>query len=64
MKCEVCKRKINWDNSVGYEEFIVCNRCVNEMVKNPKDLKWIMKTIFRMAIVRREYGATTKKGEN
>lgn len=59
-KCQVCKRTTDWDSSVGYEEFIVCNRCVNEMTKTPKDLEWIMQTIFRMGIVRRE----TKKGEN
>ena len=63
MKCEVCKRITDWDNSVGYEEFIVCNHCVNEMTKNPKDLKWIMQTIFYMAVVRREYDIM-KKGEN
>lgn len=29
MRCEVCKRYCNWDNSVGKEKYIVCNECCN-----------------------------------
>ena len=31
MKCEICKKETNWDSSVGYEYFIVCNNCHNAL---------------------------------
>ena len=27
MKCEICRKKTNWDSSVGLENFLVCNAC-------------------------------------
>lgn len=36
MKCKLCKQKTNWDESYGYEEFIVCPKCFEEMAKLSK----------------------------
>ena len=27
MTCKICGRKTDWDSSVGYREFLVCNAC-------------------------------------
>lgn len=27
MKCQICKNKTTWDESFGYNDFIVCPRC-------------------------------------
>lgn len=41
MKCAICGRKTNWDESYGYEEFIVCPRCFDNVRKffSTKDKK-------------------------
>ena len=31
MKCAICNCKTNWDESFGYDEFIVCPRCFNKI---------------------------------
>ncbi len=31
MKCKICNRKTNWNESYGYEEFIVCPSCHNTL---------------------------------
>lgn len=54
MKCEICKKKTDCDSSFGYDEFIVCDKCVKKMTKEVDDFDWILKTIFRMGAVRRE----------
>ena len=28
MKCAICRNKTNWDESFGYNEFIVCPKCL------------------------------------
>jgi len=33
MKCKVCDKKTNWDNSVGRPCYIVCNHCVESIAK-------------------------------
>jgi hypothetical protein len=38
MKCKVCGCKTSWDNSVGTNEFIVCNHCVNTLGNQVNDL--------------------------
>ena len=54
MKCEICKKKTDWDNSFGYEEFIVCGKCIKKMTKEVDDFDWILETIFRMGAIRRK----------
>lgn len=27
MKCQICKRRTNWNESFGHESFIVCPKC-------------------------------------
>ena len=34
MKCNFCNKKTDMDSSVGRIEFIVCNKCVDKIVKN------------------------------
>lgn len=47
MKCAICKSKTNWDESYGYNEFIVCPRCYDEMkVKIGKTNAKTMDIIF------------------
>ena len=31
MKCQICNKETDWDESYGYENFIVCPYCYNEM---------------------------------
>lgn len=31
MKCAICKNKTNWDESFGYNEFIVCPKCFERL---------------------------------
>lgn len=42
MRCEICKRYCNYDNSVGKENYIVCNDCYNavteDFIKTNKNL--------------------------
>ena len=61
MKCEVCKKKTDWDSSFGYEEFIVCGKCIKKMTKEVDDFDWILETIFRMGAVRRNKNDTQEK---
>lgn len=53
MKCQICKKKTTIDTSVGYDEFIVCNKCVEKLRKN-YDFEDIMTIIFRCGKIRRE----------
>ena len=52
MKCAICGKETNWDESYGYNEFIVCPRCFSNIrksytTKNPaKELAESMKAIF------------------
>lgn len=38
MKCKVCGCNTSWDSSVGTNEFIVCNHCVNTLGNQVNDL--------------------------
>ncbi len=33
MKCKICGRKINWDNSYGRREFLICHPCFEHLHK-------------------------------
>lgn len=34
MKCKICGRKTNWDESYGRETFIVCPTCFNKITNS------------------------------
>ena len=53
MKCQFCKRKTDWDSSVGPENFIVCNSCFYELAENDVNkMSSIFKFIFRCGELR------------
>ena len=31
MKCKMCGKKTDWDSSVGRDNFLICNNCVEEL---------------------------------
>ena len=33
MKCEICGRRINWDNSYGRSDFLICHPCFEHLHK-------------------------------
>lgn len=55
MKCEICKRKTTIDTSVGYDEFIVCNKCHDTLVGTYSVEKsyQVMNFIFKCGEIRR-----------
>ena len=34
MKCKICGNRTTWDVSYGLIEFIVCDKCFNELAKH------------------------------
>ena len=56
MKCQICKKKTTIDTSVGYDEFIVCNKCFYRLCdKNIKHShEKVMSFIFKCGMIRRE----------
>lgn len=54
MKCQICKQATNYDESFGYDEFIVCPSCFNKLCQNIKSIDDIMTIIFRCGKIRRE----------
>ena len=44
MKCSKCNKKINWDNSFGTKENLMCFDCFNKLVKeNGNNLMKVLK---------------------
>ena len=33
MKCEICRKKTTNEDSVGYDNFIVCNKCYDKLAR-------------------------------
>ena len=55
MKCQICNRKTDWDSSVGYIEFIVCNACERKLRKVIQgDTSTMMSLIFACGEIRKE----------
>lgn len=55
MKCQICGRKTDWDTSVGVEEFIVCNSCVEELkTRLHTNVSKTLSFIFACGYIRRE----------
>ena len=63
MKCNICHRKTNWDESYGHEEFIVCPRCHNSLLKRFND-DWVtvMSTIFLLGEISKENSPKEDEG--
>ena len=39
MKCKICGRRTNWDESYGRENFIICPSCHSELTKVIENFK-------------------------
>lgn len=49
MKCKLCKKKTDWDSSVGRRSYIVCNHCVKHIaVKHNIDFSDITSEIINI----------------
>ena len=33
MKCKMCYSKTDYDNSIGRDNFIICNKCADELTR-------------------------------
>jgi len=55
MKCHICRNKTTWDESYGYEYFIVCPKC-HEAIKNKlsEDELETMDLIFALGMIARK----------
>ena len=64
MKCAICGKKTNWDESYGYIDFIICPHCFWNIRKTyttknqAKELEESMKAVFAMGIAKK----LSKKG--
>ena len=56
MKCDVCKRSTDWDESYGKSNFIICPTCFERLAKaiEKEDKNLIMNIIFEIADIREE----------
>ena len=55
MKCSVCGKRTNWDESYGYPEFTVCPKCHDNILKTFKgDTTKTMCAIMAMGIAKRK----------
>lgn len=55
MKCQICKNKTTWDESIGYDNFIVCPKCY-EAIKDKfgKDSLKAADIIFTLGKIKRK----------
>jgi hypothetical protein len=51
MKCCICKRKTNWDESYGRHTFIVCPYCYSILRKNNK---YALDTILKIGMIKED----------
>lgn len=58
MKCTICGRKTNWDESYGRPTFIVCPYCYNILRKNNKNA---LDVILKIGIIKEDL-KNEKKG--
>lgn len=55
MKCQICKRKTDWDSSIGPANFLVCNSCFNKLTKHDShNFETVFKLIFACGAIREE----------
>ena len=59
MKCEICGRKINWDNSYGRSAFLICHPCFERLHKK---YGWdALEMIFEIGRIREEKNDETQR---
>ena len=63
MKCKVCGKKTNWDNSYGRPKFIVCPTCHNKIAKIIKNITNSKYSDVTASSVILEMGFIREKGE-
>ena len=51
MKCAICKRKTDWDESYGRPTFIVCPYCYNILRKDNNNA---LDTILKIGIIKKD----------
>ena len=51
MRCCICERKTNWDESYGRPTFIVCPHCYNILRKNNKNA---LDVILKIGIIKED----------
>ena len=51
MKCKVCKKRTNWDESYGYDDFIVCCNCFDRLYNKVDYNKKVHKSCSTVEIV-------------
>lgn len=51
MKCAICKRKTDWNESYGRPTFIVCPYCFNILRKDNKNA---LDTIIKIGIIKED----------
>ena len=51
MKCAICKRKTDWDESYGRPTFIVCPYCYNILRKDNKNA---LDTILKIGMIKED----------
>ena len=55
MVCEICRKITSWDESVGKENYIICNDCFYRILYKYKDTNIqpkILDIIFKLSDVR------------
>lgn len=57
--CKICGRKTHWDESYGYEEFIVCPCCFYELAED-YELDGALAIVFKLGSIIRN--KNKKKG--
>ena len=55
MKCQLCGKITSWEHSVGLNEFIVCNKCIDKLSDNQVNKAVeITNIILRMGKIKKE----------
>lgn len=57
MICEICRKTTNWDESIGKENYIICNECFRRILSKYEDTSIhpkIFNIIFKLSDVRGE----------
>lgn len=65
MKCEICRGKTTNEDSVGYNNFIVCNKCFDKLAKITEYSYYdTLQIIFACGQIREEREVKNNEKEN
>lgn len=56
MKCKICGDRTTWDVSYGLIEFIVCDKCFNELAKHTNREDTLTTIQYMGEIIRKKRG--------